>query len=318
MSARGRSALVTGGAGFIGGHLVERLVADGWKTRVLDDFSTGRREHLSRIEDEIDLIRGDVRDEADVKRAVDGVEVVFHLAALPSVPMSFAEPIRTDAVNLGGTLRVLEAARDAGVRRIVYAASCAVYGDGADLPKVESLPADPLSPYALQKYAGEVYCRLFSEHRGLETVALRYFNVYGPRQDPDSDYAAVVPKFILACLSDTSPRIFGDGKQTRDFVMVDDVVNANLLAADAPQASGSVCNVASGRGTSLNELLGLIRGHAGSAVEARYESPREGDVRHSLASLEHARTILGYAPQVELDEGLRRSVEHFSSRGGRS
>jgi len=313
MAGTGRTTLVTGGAGFIGGHLVERLVCDDWRVRVLDDFSTGREEHLAAVAERIELIRGDVRDASTVERAVDGVEVVFHQAALPSVPLSIAEPLRTHSVNLEGTLRVLEASRRAGVRRVVYAASCAVYGDGPELPKREALAAAPLSPYALQKYASELYCRLYADLHGLETVALRYFNVYGPRQDPAGDYAAVIPKFIEACLAGAAPRIFGDGEQTRDFVMVDDVVGANLLAADAEHASGSVCNVASGSATCLNALLDLVREHTGARVEARYDPPREGDVRHSVASLDRARAILGYAPRVALGEGLRRTVESFAA-----
>jgi UDP-glucose 4-epimerase len=309
----GRTALVTGGAGFIGGHLVERLVRDAWRVRVLDDFSTGRHENLAAVAERIDLIRGDVRDAPTVERAVDGVELVFHQAALASVPLSIAEPLRTHSVNLEGTLRVLEESRRAGVRRVVYAASCAVYGDDPELPKEETLAVAPLSPYALQKYAGELYCRLYADLHGLETVALRYFNVYGPRQDPAGDYAAVIPRFVEACLAGDAPHIYGDGEQTRDFVMVDDVVAANLLAADAERASGSVCNVASGSATCLNALLDLVREHTGARVEARYDPPREGDVRHSVASVDRARAILGYAPRVALGEGLRRTVESFAA-----
>jgi UDP-glucose 4-epimerase len=308
-------ALVTGGAGFIGSHLVERLVAGGWSVRVLDDFSSGREEHLVHVAEEVDVVRGDVRDARAVDAAVRGAEVVFHQAAIPSVPLSVAEPIRTQGVNVEGTLRVLEAARRAGVRRVVYAASCAVYGDAPELPKREALPPAPRSPYALQKYAGEVYCRLYADLHGLETVALRYFNVYGPRQDPDGDYAAVIPKFITACLAGAAPRIYGDGEQTRDFVMVDDVVRANLLAADAARTCGSVCNVASGRRARLNELLDLVREHTGAEVEARYDPPRPGDVRDSVACLDRARDVLGYAPGVDLGEGLRRTVESFRAKG---
>ncbi|HEY5657561.1 MAG TPA: SDR family oxidoreductase [Myxococcota bacterium] len=314
-SGGARSALVTGGAGFIGSHLVERLVADGWRVRVLDDFSTGREAHLAEVVGKIDLVRGDVRDARSVEEAVRGVEVVFHQAAIPSVPLSVAEPLRTQAVNVEGTLRVLEAARRGGVRRVVFAASCAAYGDAPELPKRESLPPHPRSPYALQKYTAEVYCRLYAELHGLETVALRYFNVYGPRQDPDGDYAAVIPKFVTACLAGLPPRIYGDGEQTRDFVMVDDVVRANLLAADAAGASGAVCNVASGRRTSLNELLALVLAHTGVGVQAVYDPPRPGDVRDSVACLDRAREVLGYAPGVAIEEGLRRTVEHFAAEG---
>ncbi|MDH3521524.1 MAG: SDR family oxidoreductase [Myxococcales bacterium] len=312
-SAQRRAALVTGGAGFIGGHLVERLVADGWQVRVLDDFSTGRESNLERVADRIDLLRGDVRDARTVARAVEGVEVVFHQAAIASVPRSVADPIGTHAVNTLGTLQVLEAARDAGVRRVVYAASCAIYGDGSELPKRETLPPRPLSPYALQKHAGELTCRLYARLHGLETVALRYFNVYGPRQDPNGDYAAVIPRFITACLAGAAPRVYGDGEQTRDFVAVRDVVAANLLAAEAEKASGCVCNVASGRETSLNELLALVREHTGATAAARYDPPREGDVRRSVACLDHAQESLGYAPRVALREGLVDTIASFAA-----
>lgn len=306
-----RTALVTGGAGFIGGHLVEGLLAEGWRVRVLDDFSSGRDENLAAVAADIDLRRGDIRDPDAVARAVEGVEVVFHEAAVPSVPRSVAEPLRTNSVNIDGTLLVLESARNAGVRRLVYAASSSAYGDTKVLPKVETMPGNPQSPYALQKYSGEVYCRLYAQLYGLETVALRYFNIYGPRQDPTSQYAAVIPNFITACLNGDSPTIHGDGEQTRDFTMVADAVRANLLAADAPGASGSVCNVAAGRRTSLNELLQHIRELTDAKVEAVHGPAREGDVRDSLASLERSRELLGYEPTVELREGLRRTVDWF-------
>ena len=309
-----RTALVTGGAGFIGGHLVERLVADGWRVRVLDDFSSGKQENLAAVAEQIELVRGDVRDSDRLAKAVHGVEVVFHEAAVASVPRSVADPIFTNGVNVGGTLCVLEAARHAGVRRVVYAASSSAYGDAPGLPKVEDMPANLLSPYALQKHAGESYCRLYTELYGLETVALRYFNVYGPRQDPKSEYAAVIPKFITACLRGEAATIFGDGEQTRDFVMVYDAVQANLLAADAPRAAGQVCNVAAGRRTSLNELIAVIREQTGAKAMPRHAPPREGDVRDSVASLESARDLLGYEPRVALRDGLRITIESFSAR----
>jgi UDP-N-acetylglucosamine/UDP-N-acetyl-alpha-D-glucosaminouronate 4-epimerase len=309
-----RMALVTGGAGFIGGHIVEALLAEGWRVRVLDDFSSGREENLAAVADTVEVRLGDVRDAGDVESAVSGVEVVFHEAAVPSVPRSVAEPVRTNSVNVDGTLLVLESARRAGVRRVVYAASSSAYGDTPVLPKVETMPANPLSPYALQKYAGEVYCGLYTRLYGLETVALRYFNVYGPRQDPTSQYAAVIPNFVCACLRGEAPKVHGDGEQTRDFTMVADAVRANLLAADAPRATGSVCNVAAGRRTSLNELLSQIRDLTGADVEPVYGPAREGDVRDSLASLERARELLGYRPGVDLREGLRRTVDWFRSR----
>jgi len=313
---RARSALVTGGAGFIGGHLAERLLAEGWSVRVLDDFSSGRESNLAGCGGRVDLIRGDLRDPDTLARAVEGVEVIFHQAAVPSVPRSVAEPLRTNSVNIGGTLLVLETARAAGVRRVVYAASSSAYGDTRVLPKVESMEANPLSPYALQKFTGEKYCRLYHALYGLETVALRYFNVYGPRQDPESEYAAVVPRFATAALSGTPAEIYGDGEQTRDFTFVDDTVRANLLAADATAAAGQVMNVASGRRISLNQLWQEICDLVGVTLEARYSAPRPGDVRDSLASVERARELLGYEPAVDLREGLRQTIESLRKTRG--
>jgi nucleoside-diphosphate-sugar epimerase len=311
-----RTALVTGGAGFIGSHLVDGLVDEGWRVRVLDDFSSGREENLARSAERVELLRGDLRDRALVGRAVAGVEVVFHQAAVPSVPRSVAEPERTNDVNVTGTLGLLEAARQAGARRVVFAASSSAYGDTPELPKVESMPPHPLSPYALQKYAGEVYCRLYHELYGLETVALRYFNVYGPRQDPQSEYAAVIPRFVTACLAGRAPRVNGDGEQTRDFTYVGDAVQANRLAADAPKAPGAVVNVAGGRRISLNQLLARIREVTGAEVEPEYGPPRAGDVRDSLADLGRAEALLGYRPSTPVDEGLARTVEYFRRTTG--
>jgi nucleoside-diphosphate-sugar epimerase len=315
--SRRRQALVTGGAGFIGGHLVERLLEAGWEVRVLDDFSSGREENLAGVRSQIELLKGDIRDESLVARAVEGVEVVFHEAAVPSVPRSVAEPVRTHQVNADGTLNLLEQARHARVRRVVYAASSSAYGDTPTLPKVETMPPTPMSPYALQKYVGEAYCRLYHALYGLETVALRYFNIFGPRQNPDSEYAAVIPRFIRACLRGESPRIYGDGEQTRDFTFVADAVQANLLAADAPHASGQVVNVGGGGRTSLNQLLAAIREITGATAEAIYEPGRAGDVRDSLASLERARELLGYEPATTLREGLARTAESMRPETGR-
>ena len=312
--ASGRCALVTGGAGFIGSHIADRLVEDGWSVRILDDFSSGREENLARCRDRIELLRGDLRDRELVARGVRDAEIVFHQAALASVPRSIAEPERTNDVNVAGTLGLLEAARRAGVRRLVFAASSSAYGDAPTLPKVETMPANPMSPYALQKYAGEVYCRLYTRLYGFETVALRYFNVYGPRQDPRSEYAAVVPRFVMACLRSQSPRIYGDGEQTRDFTFVSDAVQANLLAADAPRASGAMVNIAGGRRISLNRLLREIIELTGAEVAPRHDPPRAGDVRDSLADLGRAGELLGYAPAVELREGLLRTIDHFRKR----
>jgi len=308
-----RPALVTGGAGFIGSHLVDALLDQGFRVRVIDDFSSGREENLADARGRFELLRGDFTDPEVAARAVEGVELVFHQGAVPSVPRSVAEPVRTNRVNVDGTLAVLEAARRAGVRRLVYAASSSAYGDTEVLPKVETLPADPRSPYALQKHVGEVYCRLYHELYGLETVALRYFNVFGPRQDPRSTYAAVVPRFASACLRGEPPRIHGDGEQSRDFTYVADTVRANLLAADAPGAVGRVINVAGGRRIAMNRLLAEIQEIVGSELEPIHEPARPGDVRHSLADLSRARDLLGFEPAVPLAEGLRRTIESLKA-----
>jgi UDP-glucose 4-epimerase len=309
----GRTALVTGGAGFIGSHLCDGLVAAGWSVRALDDFSSGREANVAHLADRIELLRGDLADPGTAGAAMRGAEVVFHQGAVPSVPRSVAEPVRTNRANLDGTLNVLECARHARVRRVVFAASSSAYGDTEVLPKVESMPAKPLSPYALQKHAGEVYCRLYHELYGLETVALRYFNVFGPRQDPKSEYAAVVPRFATACLRGEPATIHGDGQQSRDFTYVEDTVRANLLAADAPKAPGCVINVAGGRRISLLELLAALQKITGTSVAPLHGPARAGDVRHSLADTTRARELLGFEPQVSLDEGLRRTVASLAA-----
>jgi len=308
-----RRALVTGGAGFIGGHLVEGLLAAGWSVRVLDDLSSGVEANLAGAMDRIDFIRGDIRDGETLADAMTGVEVVFHHAAVASVPRSVAQPYLTNSVNVDGTLQVLEVARYSKVRRVVFAASSAAYGNGKELPKVETLPVIPQSPYALQKYNGEMYCRLYHELYGLETVALRYFNIFGPRQDPEGDYAAVIPRFVTAALANEPPVIYGDGLQTRDFLYVENVVQANLQAADADGASGFVINIGAGACTSLNELWEVIREVLGADLEPRYEAARAGDVRDSLADLSAAVNLLGYEPSVGLREGLRRTIAGFGS-----
>ena len=312
-TSTGRAALVTGGAGFIGGHLVNGLLEEGWSVRVIDDLSTGAERNLAGVIDRVDFIRGDIRDARTLERAMAGTEVVFHQAAVPSVPRSVAEPLMTNSVNVDGTLQVLETARNTAVRRVVYAASSSAYGDTEILPKIETLPATPQSPYALQKYTGEVYCRLYYELYGLETVSLRYFNIFGPRQDPTSDYAAVIPNFASAALSGKSPVIYGDGNQTRDFTYVENAMQANLRAADAEQAPGSVINIAAGKRTSVNELWEEIRQIVGVNGGARYEAARAGDVRDSLADLSRAVKLLEYEPTVSLEEGLRRTLASFGS-----
>jgi len=310
---RGRSALVTGGAGFIGSHLADGLLAAGFRVRVLDDFSSGRESNLAHARGDIELIRGDLADPATAARACAGADVVFHEGAIPSVPRSVAEPVATNRANIDGTLNVLECARQAGVRRVVFAASSSAYGDTDELPKIETMPPNPRSPYALQKYAGEVYCQLYHELYGLETVALRYFNVFGPRQDPKSEYAAVVPRFATACLRGEPATIHGDGEQSRDFTFVADTVRANLLAADAPTAVGHVINVAGGRRISLNELLVALQQITDSKVPAIHGPSRVGDVRHSLADVGRARTLLGFEPQVSLADGLRHTVDSLTA-----
>jgi len=360
--------LVTGGAGFVGSHLVEELLRRGKRVRVVDDFSTGKRENLEGVcaglglervgrswwrrgdgvGGELELMEGDVSDPEGARRAVEGVTYVLHQAAIPSVARSVEDPVRTDRVNVGGTLQLLRASVAAGVRRFVYASSSSVYGDTPSLPKREDMAPDPLSPYAVSKLAGEHYCRVFHRVYGLETVSLRYFNVFGPRQDPSSEYAAVIPKFLSAVLRGEPPTVFGDGEQTRDFTYVANVVEANLLALESPEAPGKVLNVGSGERVSLNRLLELIYEACGegspsspllpvsasfpsplspprrqpapaampqpapspsSFPSPRYLPPRPGDVRHSQADIALARKVLGYEPRVSLREGLRLTVE---------
>ncbi len=308
--------LVTGGAGFIGSHIVSELRGRGDSVRVLDNFSTGRRENLAEVEGRVEILEADLRDLDAVRRAVSGVAWVFHQAAMPSVVRSVEDPLTTNAVNVQGTLHVLVAARDAGARRVVYAASSSAYGDTPTLPKVETMPASPLSPYALQKYAGEQYCAMFTRLYGLETVALRYFNVFGPRQDPTSYYSAVIPKFITALCHGERPTVFGDGEQSRDFTYIDNVVEANLLAAESSKAPAEVFNVACGERITLNDLLERLRSILGVQIKADYGPPRPGDVRHSLADIAKAERLLGYRPSVGTNEGLRRTVAFFRPAGG--
>lgn len=303
--------LVTGGAGFIGSHLVEALLARGQAVRVLDDFSTGRIENLAGSTGRIEIITGDLADPETVREAVDGVEVIYHQGALPSVPRSVADPWTTHQVCATGTLNVLTAARAAGVRRVIYAASSSAYGNSERLPKRETDPTNPLSPYAVAKLAGEQYCAAFTKVYGLETVRLRYFNVFGPRQTPDSPYAAVIPKFLESLRAGRRPRLHGDGLQSRDFTFVENVVEANLLAAEAPSASGKVYNVACGEQTTLLQLVHDLNRLIGSDIRPVHEEPRPGDVRHSKADISAAQTDLGYRPKVDLAEGLRRTYEWF-------
>jgi UDP-glucose 4-epimerase len=312
-----RTFLVTGGAGFIGCHIAAALVARGDCVRVLDNFSTGHRSNLAEISDRIELIEGDLLDPRAVAGAVAGVECVFHEAALASVPRSIEDPLATHAACVTGTLQLLDAARRAGVRRVVYAASSSAYGDQPTSSKRETDLPGPLSPYAAAKLSGEYYCRAFAASYGLETVALRYFNVFGPRQDPDSPYSAVIPLFITAMLSAAQPVIYGDGRQSRDFTFVANVVQANLLAADAADISGRVLNVANGKNTELLTLIDILNRLLGTQVRPRHAPPRPGDVRESLADISQARRLLGYEPAVDFEEGLRRSIAYYRSLAGR-
>jgi UDP-glucose 4-epimerase len=305
------NVLVTGGGGFIGSHVVERLVSRGDRVRVLDNFATGNRDSLARFLDDIDLVEGDIQSYERVSNAVRGCELVFHLAALPSVPRSVQDPLTSNATNVIGTLNLLLAARDAGVRRVIYASSSSVYGANAELPKREASLPLPMAPYAVSKLAGEGYCRSFTRVYGLETVALRYFNVYGPRQDPLSAYAAVIPRFIDAFLAGRRPVIYGDGEQSRDFTYVDDVVDANMRAATAEAVAGEAFNVARGRRVSLNEIVAILRDLTGRELEPIHADPRPGDVRDSEADISHAEQLLGYAPRTDLLEGLRLTIEHL-------
>jgi nucleoside-diphosphate-sugar epimerase len=309
-----RRVLVTGGGGFIGSNLARRLLERGDGVRVLDNFSTGNRRNLADVVEELEVVEGELRSYERVHNAMRGVEVVFHQGALPSVPRSVQDPLTTGAVNVEGTLNVLLAARDEGVRRVVAASSSSVYGDGGAFPRVETQAPNPISPYAVAKLAAERYCVSFSRVYDLETVVLRYFNVFGPRQDPTSEYAAVVPKFIASIAAGEPVPVDGDGEQSRDFTFVDNVVAGNLLAADASDASGAVLNVATGERTTLNELMDVLGELLARPVEREERPPRAGDVRHSWADVDAARGLIGYEPRVSLRDGLQRAVDWFLDR----
>ncbi len=303
--------LVTGGAGFIGSHIVAALVAQGENVRVLDNFATGKRENLAPFKDRIDLLEGDLRNPDDCKRACAGIEFVLHQGAVPSVPKSVENPVMTHQANIDGTFNLLDAARHAKVRRVVYAASSSAYGDTPTLPKHEGILPQPLSPYAVQKLVGELYGRAYYECFGLETLALRYFNVFGPRQDPKSQYAAAIPAFVTSILANRPPTVFGDGEQTRDFTFVENVVHANLLGARAAKTCGEAINIACGERISINRIIARINEYLGTDVKPNYEPKRAGDVRDSLADISLARRVIGYEPQVMFDEGLRRSIDWY-------
>jgi nucleoside-diphosphate-sugar epimerase len=315
------SYLVTGGAGFIGSHLVDELLRRRQHVRVVDSFITGKHENIEaavasarRVAptcDSPEVVTGDLADAAVARRVVDGIDFVLHQAAIPSVPRSVQDPVTSNRANVDGTLHILVAARDAGVKRVVYAGSSSAYGDTPTLPKCEDMPTNPLSPYALQKLVGEQYMQLFTRLYGLETVTIRYFNVFGPRQDPGSAYSGVISRFLLALTEGDQPVIYGDGEQTRDFTYVANVVDGVLRAVEAPQAAGEVMNVATGGRISLNQLLQTLQTLTGNTSPPRYETARSGDVRDSQADISKAERILGYRPMVGLDEGLQKTLAWF-------
>ncbi len=307
--------LVTGGAGFIGSSIAEALLAKGETVHIVDDFSTGRRSNIETLRGKFDLFEGSITDPALVAKAMVGVDVVFHEAAIPSVARSVEDPPASMFANVQGTTVVLDQARRNGVKRLVFAASSSAYGDTPTLPKVETMAPQPLSPYAVSKLTGEQMLRVTHQLYGVETLSLRYFNVFGPRQDPDSHYAAVIPKFITAALRKERAKIFGDGEQTRDFCYIDNVVAANLLAAGTRnKLTGQVVNIACGERISLNQLLGFIGAHAGYALQGEYQPARAGDVRDSLASIDAARALIGFEPQVRVQEGLKKTFQAFAAK----
>jgi nucleoside-diphosphate-sugar epimerase len=305
--------LVTGAAGFIGSNLTEELVRRGGQVRALDNLATGRLPNIAHLLPEIEFINGDIRDAATVAGAIQGVDYVLHQAALPSVPRSVSDPLASHECNATGTLNVLIAARDAGVQRVVYASSSSVYGDSPTLPKREDMPTDPLSPYAVNKLAGEQYCKAFTLVYGLPTVSLRYFNVFGPRQDPTSQYAAVIPAFATTMLAGRRPTIYGDGLQSRDFTYVSNVVTANLLACEREEAVGCVLNIACGQRISLLDLVDRLNKLLGTSLQPVFDPPRKGDVKHSLADAGRAAAKLGFSCAVDFDEGLARTVKALSN-----
>jgi nucleoside-diphosphate-sugar epimerase len=306
--------LVTGGAGFIGSNIVEELLKQNAKVRVLDNLSTGKRENLEVFKDKVEFLELDICNLKDLKDAMKGVQFVLHQAAIPSVPRSVEDPIASHNADLTGTLHVLWAAKQAGVARVIYAASSSAYGDSQIRLKREDLPAKAISPYGLMKYAGEEYCRLFSELYGLETVSLRYFNVFGPRQDPSSQYSGVLSRFITGMLRGQSPTIFGDGEQSRDFTYVTNVVRGNLLACHAAGVSGRMYNIACGRSVTLNQVVSSLNNLLGTNIPSNYGSPRVGDIKHSLADISRAGNDLKYVPIVDFDAGLRMTVEWYRNK----
>jgi nucleoside-diphosphate-sugar epimerase len=308
--------LVTGGAGFIGSHMVDEIVRRGHQAVVLDDLSAGKEENLAGVRGKIDFRHGSITDLATAQSAARGADYVIHLAARTSVPRSVADPLETNRVNIDGTLNVLVAARDAKVRRFAYAASSSAYGETPTLPKTETMPPEPISPYGVTKFVGELYAQVFGRAYGLENVSIRYFNVFGPRQDPTSQYSGVLARFALALLEGQPPVVYGDGEQSRDFTYIDNVVDQTLRACEAPNASGMVFNGGTGARITLNEVLKLLEKITGQKIQAKYEPPRTGDIRHSQADISLARKILGYEPRVDFEEGLRRTWEWYKQSYG--
>jgi UDP-glucose 4-epimerase len=308
--------LVTGGAGFIGSHLAEALVKRGHRVRVLDDFFSGHRENLAAVKRDVEIVRGDCADPRAAQRAVKGIEVVYHEGAIPSVARSVGDPLRSRRANGTATLTMLLAARDAGTRRFIYASSSSVYGDTPTLPKRETMTPNPLSPYAAEKLSGEHYLRIFHRLFGLETLSLRYFNIFGPRQDPSSPYSGVISRFATALIAGETPVIYGDGRQSRDFTYVGNVVDANLRALTARKLQGDAVNIATGHRVSLRALLARMARTLGGSSKARHEPARAGDVRHSLADVTKARRLLGYRPRWGLDEGLEKTMEWYRETYG--
>lgn len=307
-------ALVTGGAGFIGSHLAAELLSRGARVRIIDNLSTGYRENIAELDGDVDFINASINDAAALKHALSGVELVFHEAAIPSVPRSVASPVETHEASVNGTFALLLAAREEKVRRIVYAASSSAYGDQPESPKRETMRPDPLSPYAVAKLVGEYYCQVFFRSYGLETVSLRYFNVFGPRQDPGSEYSGVISRFVSALQLGKRPVIYGDGEQSRDFTYISNVVDANMRAAEARDAVGKVFNIGNGKSATINELLKTLKALSGNEdVTAEYFPARGGDVRHSLADLSQAKSVLGYTPQVGLEDGLRLTMDWWKN-----
>ena len=306
--------LITGGAGFIGSHIIKRLLAENATVRVVDNLSTSNTRRLDDVRARIDFVEGDLAERSVSDTVVNDIDYVLHQAAVPSVQRSVGDAVGTNRANVTATLNLLESCRQAGVRRVVYAASSSAYGDTEVLPKSEDMPANPLSPYALQKWVGERYCKLYYDLYGLETVSLRYFNVFGPAQDPRSEYSAVIPKFTTQLLAGEAITVYGDGEQSRDFTYIDNVVEANLLALDAPAAAGQVCNIGCGERITLNGLIQLLEEVIGVKAQVTYAPPKPGDVRHSLADIDRAKKFLGYEPKVMMEEGLHRTVAAMAEK----